>query len=151
MVTYPAGGSGGLPAVVVCPGRNAIVDQVTGAQPPDFPDRNVAEHFARAGFLTLTVDYGLDGLVDPASLAGRDEAALIAQLLALNGVPLLGMLARDALRAVSYLAAHPVAAPGRTAIFGHSLGGAVALHAALLAGRPLPLCVASHLGSYRVA
>jgi|HubBroStandDraft_1064217.scaffolds.fasta_scaffold02731_6 perosamine synthetase len=150
VVTYPAGGRGSFPAVVVCPGRNAVVDQVTGARAPDYPDRNVAEHFARAGFLTLTVDYGLDGLVDPASLAGRDEAALIAQLLALNGVPLLGMLAGETLRSVSFLAAHPAAMPGRIALFGHSLGGAVALHAALLAGRPMPLCVASHLGSYRV-
>lgn len=150
VATYLAGSHQPRPAVVVCPGRNAVVDQVTGAQPPDYPDRNVAEQVARAGFLTVTMDYGLDGLVDPALLRGRDEAVLLAQLLALNGRPLLGVLARDVLRVMSWLGGYPGAAPGRTALFGHSLGGAVALHAALLADRPPPLCVASHLGSYRV-
>ncbi|MFE9422572.1 DegT/DnrJ/EryC1/StrS family aminotransferase [Kitasatospora sp. NPDC006697] len=150
VAVYPAGTAERLPSVVVCPGRNGAVDQVTGAVPPDFPDRNVAEQFARAGFLTLTLDYGFDGGLDPSWLHGRDEAELLAQLLAQQGSPLLGVLARDALRALDWLPAHPNALPGRAALFGHSLGGAVALHAALAADRPVPLCAASHLGSYRV-
>ncbi|GAA1964985.1 DegT/DnrJ/EryC1/StrS family aminotransferase [Kitasatospora viridis] len=150
IATRPAGTAERLPAVVVCPGRGAVPDQVTGAVPPDHPDRNVAEHFARAGFLTLTLDYGFAGCVDPARLHGRDEAELLAQLLGQQGRPLLGVLAGDALRVLDWLPRHPHALPGRTALFGHSLGGAVALHAALAAERPVPLCVASHLGSYRV-
>lgn len=141
---------GPMPAVVVCPGRNAVVDQVTGAQPPDYPDRNVAEQLARAGFLTATIDYGLDGQLDPGLLAGRDEAAVLAQLLAISGRSLLGVLAGGALATADWLATHHAAAPGQVALFGHSLGGAVALHAGLLSGRALPVCVASHLGSYQV-
>jgi len=149
IVTYLPGGRS-LPAVVVCPGRNAAVAQVTGEQPPDFPDRNVAERFARAGLLAVTLDYRLDGQLDRDRLAGRDEAAVLAQLLALRGVPLLGVLAGDAAAAAAWTGSHPAAAPGPAALFGHSLGGAVALHAALLGEQRAPLCVASHLGTYRV-
>jgi perosamine synthetase len=146
----PAGNSGPLPAVVVCPGRNAIVSQVSGAEPPDYPDRNVAARFAAAGFVTLTLDYGLSGRVDQDRLYGRDEAAVLAHLYAAAGKSLLAELAGAAAAALCWLDAQPDVRSGRVALFGHSLGGAVALHAALFLDRPLPLCVASHLGSYRI-
>ncbi|MHA6762984.1 DegT/DnrJ/EryC1/StrS family aminotransferase [Streptacidiphilus sp. PAMC 29251] len=139
-----------LPAVVVCPGRNAVVDQVTGAEAPDHPDRDIAARFAAAGFMSLTLDYGLSGQLDPARLHGRDEAAVLAHLHAAAGRPLLGLLARRALTALTWLEDQPTVERGRVALFGHSLGGAVALHAALAADRPIPLCTASHLGSYQV-
>ncbi|MBM7168581.1 DegT/DnrJ/EryC1/StrS family aminotransferase [Streptomyces sp. G44] len=138
------------PAVLVLGGRNARLDQLTGDVPPDHPDRNVAEHLARAGFVTLSFDHGIGGGLDEERRAGRDEGTLLAHAFALTGRSLLGALVGDALGALDVLAAHPLVDPGRLGLFGHSLGAAVALHAALLAPREaLPLCAASHLGSYQ--
>ncbi|MEU7645166.1 DegT/DnrJ/EryC1/StrS family aminotransferase [Streptomyces huasconensis] len=138
------------PAVLVLGGRNARLDQLTGDVPPDHPDRNVAEHLARAGFVTLSFDHGIGGGLDEERRAGRDEGTLLAHAFALTGRSLLGALVGDALGALDVLAAHPRADPDRLGLFGHSLGAAVALHTALLAPRQgLPLCAASHLGSYQ--
>ncbi|MBW5425143.1 DegT/DnrJ/EryC1/StrS aminotransferase, partial [Streptomyces sp. BG9H] len=138
------------PAVLVLGGRNARLDQLTGDVPPDHPDRNVAEQLARAGFVTLSFDHGIGGGLDAARRAGRDEGTLLAHAFALTGRSLLGALVGDALGALDVLAAHPLVDPGRVGLFGHSLGAAVALHTALLAPRQgLPLCAASHLGSYQ--
>ncbi|CAM5409451.1 DegT/DnrJ/EryC1/StrS family aminotransferase [Streptomyces abikoensis] len=143
----PAGG-GPLPAVLVLGGRNARLEQLTGAEPPDHPDRDVAAHLARAGFLTLALDHGIDGGLDAGLLAGRDEGTVLAHAFALRGHSLLGALLGDALAALDWLRGHPRAAAGRTGLFGHSLGAAVALHTALLVPEPLPVCAAAHLGSY---
>ncbi|MFH8294001.1 DegT/DnrJ/EryC1/StrS family aminotransferase [Streptomyces sp. NPDC018059] len=138
------------PAVLVLGGRNARLDQLTGDVPPDHPDRNVAEQLARAGFVTLSFDHGIGGGLDEERRAGRDEGTLLAHAFALTGRSLLGALVGDALGALGVLAAHPLADPDRLGLFGHSLGAAVALHTALLAPRQgLPLCAASHLGSYQ--
>ncbi|MFI2614618.1 DegT/DnrJ/EryC1/StrS family aminotransferase [Streptomyces sp. NPDC018584] len=138
------------PAVLVLGGRNARLDQLTGDVPPDHPDRNVAEQLARAGFVTLSFDHGIGGGLDEERRAGRDEGTLLAHAFALTGRSLLGVLVGDALGALGVLAAHPLADPDRLGLFGHSLGAAVALHTALLAPRQgLPLCAASHLGSYQ--
>ncbi|WP_172382735.1 DegT/DnrJ/EryC1/StrS family aminotransferase [Streptomyces sp. MNP-20] len=147
-VTAPADAGPPLPAVLVLGGKNARLEQLTGETPPDFPDRNVAEHLARAGFVTLSFEHGIGGGLDEERRAGRDEGALLAHAFALTGRSLLGALVGDALGALDVLAAHPWADPGRVGVFGHSLGAAVALHSALLAPRPLPVCAASHLGSY---
>jgi perosamine synthetase len=136
------------PGILVLGGRNARLDQLTGDEAPDHPDRNVAEHLARAGFTTLTVEHGIGGGLDAERLAGRDEGALLAHAFALTGRSLLGALVGDALGALDVLRAHPSVDPERTGLFGHSLGAAVALHTALLAELPLPVCAASHLGSY---
>ncbi|MET8686887.1 DegT/DnrJ/EryC1/StrS family aminotransferase [Streptomyces sp. NPDC004732] len=137
------------PAVLVLGGKNARLDQLTGDVPPDHPDRNVAEQLARAGFVTLSFDHGIGGALDAGRRAGRDEGTLLAHAFALTGRSLLGALTGDALGALDVLAAHPLVDPRRVGLFGHSLGAAVALHTALLAGRPgIPLCAASHLGSY---
>ncbi|MFE0170901.1 DegT/DnrJ/EryC1/StrS family aminotransferase [Streptomyces sp. NPDC059002] len=138
------------PAVLVLGGKNARLDQLTGDVPPDHPDRNVAEQLARAGFVTLSLDHGIGGGLDEERRAGRDEGTLLAHAFALTGRSLLGALVGDALGALDVLAAHPLVDPDRIGLFGHSLGAAVALHTALLAPhRPLPLCAASHLGSYQ--
>ncbi|MEU0274000.1 DegT/DnrJ/EryC1/StrS family aminotransferase [Streptomyces sp. NPDC006307] len=136
------------PAVLVLGGKNARLEQLTGQTPPDHADRNVAEHLARAGFTTLAFAYGLHGGFDPEALDGRDEGALLAHAFALRGHSLLGALAGDALGALDVLRAHPLVDADRVGLFGHSLGGAVALHTALLVRRTVPLCVASHLGTY---
>ncbi|MEV1047747.1 DegT/DnrJ/EryC1/StrS family aminotransferase [Streptomyces sp. NPDC049916] len=137
-----------LPGILVLGGKNARLDHLTGATPPDHPDRDIAARLARAGFTTLALDHGIGGGLDPDRLAGRDEGALLAHAFALTGHSLLGALTGDALGALEVLRAHPLADAGRTGLFGHSLGAAVALHTALLTDRPLPLCAAAHLGSY---
>ncbi|WP_030786073.1 DegT/DnrJ/EryC1/StrS family aminotransferase [Streptomyces sp. NRRL S-920] len=137
------------PAVLVIGGRNARLDQLTGDVPPDHPDRNVAEQLAHAGFVTLSFDHGIGGGLDDDRRAGRDEGTLLAHAFALTGRSLLGALVGDALGALDALTAHPLVDPGRVGLFGHSLGAAVALHTALLTPRQgLPLCAASHFGSY---
>ncbi|MFJ2768658.1 DegT/DnrJ/EryC1/StrS family aminotransferase [Streptomyces sp. NPDC087300] len=139
----------GGPAVLVLGGKNARLDQLTGDVPPDHPDRNVAEQLARAGFVTLSLDHGIGGGLDEERRAGRDEGALLAHAFALTGRSLLGALVGDALGALDLLRTHPLVDPECVGLFGHSLGAAVALHTALLgADRRLPLCAASHLGSY---
>ncbi|MFG1943302.1 DegT/DnrJ/EryC1/StrS family aminotransferase [Nonomuraea sp. NPDC048826] len=135
------------PAVLVCPGRNATLERVTGLVPPDHPGRDVAAHLTAAGFRTLTLDHGLDGWADPAALGGRDAGDVLDATLRLHGGSLLGALAEDTLAALAWLRADPeVESVG---LFGHSLGAAVALHAALLLDEPIPLCAASHLGTYQ--
>jgi len=135
------------PGVLVCPGRNATLERVTGLIPPDHPGRDVAAHLTRAGFLTLTLDHGLDLWAAPAALGGRDAGDVLDGTLRLHGGSLLAALAEDALAALDWLRARPdVAATG---LFGHSMGAAVALHTALLADEPIPLCAASHLGTYQ--
>ncbi|MEU8381808.1 DegT/DnrJ/EryC1/StrS family aminotransferase [Streptosporangium sp. NPDC048865] len=141
-------GPGPWPAVLVCPGRNATVERVTGLLPPDHPGRDVAAHLTRAGFLTLTLDHGVDGWAEPATLGGRDPGDVLDGTLRLRGGSLLAALAEDAGAALDWLGGHPDVAPGRIGLFGHSMGAAVALHAALLREEPLPLCAASHLGTY---
>ncbi|MFF3242731.1 DegT/DnrJ/EryC1/StrS family aminotransferase [Streptomyces sp. NPDC002870] len=141
-------GSGRRPAVLVCGGKNARLDQLTGGVKPDHPDRNVAQQLAQAGFVTLTFEYGISGGLDADRLASRDEGGLLAHAFALTGRSLLGALVGDALGVLDVLSAHPLVDPDRIGLFGHSLGAAVALHTALLAPRPLPVCAASHLGSY---
>jgi perosamine synthetase len=131
-------GPGPFPAVLVLPGRNATLERVTGQDRPDHPDRNVAEQLARAGLANLTVDYGL----------GDDGGATLHALATLTGGSLLAALVEDAVAALGWLRAHPEIDAGRTGLFGHSLGAAVALHTALIEA-PLPVCAASHLGSYR--
>ncbi|MEL3948870.1 MULTISPECIES: aminotransferase class I/II-fold pyridoxal phosphate-dependent enzyme [Streptomyces] len=135
------------PAVLVFGGKNARLEHLTGERPPDFPDRNIAEHLARAGFVTLTFEHGIGGL-DDERRAGREEGALLAHAFALTGRSLLGALVGDTLGALDVLTAHPLVDADRVGLFGHSLGAAVALHTALLTPRPLPVCAASHLGSY---
>jgi dienelactone hydrolase len=116
------------------------VAQVTGAQPPDHPDRDIAARLCGAGLVTFTIDYRFGGRVDPGRVRGGDEAAVLAQLYQVAGRSLLGELAAGASAALAWLGSHPAVEPGQVALFGHSLGGAVALHAALAQPVPPPLC-----------
>ncbi|MBR7834914.1 DegT/DnrJ/EryC1/StrS family aminotransferase [Actinospica durhamensis] len=138
------------PAVLVSPGRHAVLDQVAGLAPADYPDRAVAAHLADAGLAALTVDYGLDTGFAEAGLGGRDEAAVLASAFELSGQPLLGALIEDNLGALAWLRAQPEVDGARIGLFGHSLGGAVALHTALLADGAPPLCTAGHIGTYPI-
>lgn len=139
---------GPLPAVLVSAGRNARLEHVVGLEPPDHPDRNVAERLAAAGLLTLTLSSGID---DPESdMDGSRRLTALADVLGLWGGSLLAALVEDALAALALLRTLPSVDPDRIGLFGHSLGAAVALHAALLTDEPLPVCAASHLGSYPV-
>lgn len=144
VLLIPADRTGPGPAVLVSPGQRAVLQQVTGLESPDFPDRAVAARLSRAGFVTLTVDYGLS------ERSTGDRCAPLAAAFLLGSQPLLGALVEDALTALDWLATHPSVDPRRIGLFGHSLGGAVALHTALLATARHPLCVASHFGTYPV-
>jgi perosamine synthetase len=142
VVLAPGGEPGPWPAVLVVPGRNATLERVTGLEPPDHPDRDVAVQLARAGLLTLTVDHRDGGA------AGASDEALDA-VHRLCGSSLLAASVQEALAAFAWLEEHPDVVPRRTGLFGHSSGAAVALHTALLIGSAVPTCTASHLGGYR--
>ena len=134
--------------ILVLPGRNARHQEVIGIDPPDWPDRNVAERLTRAGFATLTIDYGLREAL-AAAAAGRDETSLLAHALALQGRSLLGCLASDARAAVCWLEEQPEVDSATIGLLGQSLGGHVALHVALAHSRRLPTVLASCAGTYR--
>lgn len=136
-------------AVLVLPGRNGRHEQVIGLEPPDFPDRNVAERLARAGFATLTIDFGLRDAYSDEKRAGRDETSLIAHAMALKGRSLAALLASDAVAALRWLAAEPWVDKSSLGIIGHSLGGYMALYAALAYNQPVPIVLASCAGLYR--
>lgn len=140
--------SGRVPAVLVCPGRNAAIDRVTGVAPPDHPGRDVAAALAERGVASLTFEYGLLAGFDAALVGGRDEVNLLGLALGLAGRSPLALLVEDALRALAWLSAQSWAADGGPGIFGHSLGAHVAIHAALATPSRVPVALASFLGSY---
>jgi dTDP-4-amino-4,6-dideoxygalactose transaminase/dienelactone hydrolase len=122
---------------------------VTGAEPPDYADRNVGQLVASAGFAALVVAPGLIGTFDAAQAVGRDETSLVAHALALQGQSPLGHMAADIVALLHWLEEQPEVDSSRIGLLGHSLGGHVALHAALAFDRPLPTVLASCAGSYR--
>jgi len=122
---------------------------VTGAEPPDYADRNVGQLVASAGFAALVVAPGLIGTFDVARAGGRDETSLVAHALALQGQSPLGHMAADVVALLHWLEDQPDVDGSRLGLLGHSLGGHVALHAALAFDRPLPTVLASCAGSYR--
>jgi perosamine synthetase len=124
-------------AVLVSPGLNAKFEQVVGLEPADYPDRDVAARLARAGFMTLTLDYGIMG-----------EAGKLSAAMSLYGRSLLAALVQDASGALAWLSNDPRTDENRIGLFGHSLGAAVSLHTALLSPRLTAVCAASHLGTY---
>ena len=140
--------SGSMPAVLVCPGRNAAIDRVTGVEPPDHPGRDVAAALAERGIASLTFDYGLLAALDATLVRGRDEVNLLGLALGLVGSSPLALLVEDALRAFAWLSSQGWAVRGGIGFFGHSLGAHVALHAALASPARVPLALASFLGSY---
>jgi perosamine synthetase len=139
----PSGLPGPFPTVLVSAGLNATLDRVTGVAPPDHPDRNVAEQLCRQGFATVTMDYGLGD--EPAA-----EVARLEPVLSLAGESLLGALVEDTLAVFTWARTLAEVDPDRIGLFGHSLGAAVALHAALLLEESLPVCTAGHCGTYGV-
>ncbi|MFE7900425.1 DegT/DnrJ/EryC1/StrS family aminotransferase [Streptomyces sp. NPDC057424] len=151
----PSGAAHPRPAVLVCPGRNATLGGVTGTEAPDHADRNVAEQLTRAGFVTLTLDYGLRDHTAPDGSDGRDTlsdselTAFLAQAFVRCGYSLLGALVTNTLAALDWLRGHPLVGGEPIGVFGHSMGGAVALHTALLHREPVALCAASAVGTYR--
>lgn len=119
------GREGIYPGVVVCPGRNAKLSFVTGAEPPDYPDRAVSERLTAAGMTTMTIEYELD----------THEAPL-------------SVLVQNAVSAVSLLSNDRRIEPNKIALFGHSLGAHVALCTALVRNEELPVALASFLSPY---
>jgi dTDP-4-amino-4,6-dideoxygalactose transaminase/dienelactone hydrolase len=123
-LTMPEG-TGEHPAVLVC-----------GA------DDSVAAALATVGIATFTLR------LDPAAPSDVDEAD---RAFILAGRSLVASRADDALAALAWLGAHPRVRADRVGLYGAGAGGAVALHAALLHGEPLPIAVAGHIGSYAAA
>lgn len=147
-VTQANGGATPGGTVIVAAGRNARHAQVIGTEPPDYPDRGVAAHLARAGFRTVTFDRPITGIWQAREVAGRDEANLAQLALALEGHSLAAQLGADLADLFAWVAAQNWVQPGRLGLFGQSLGGHVALHAALALGKPVPLVLASCLSTY---
>jgi perosamine synthetase len=138
-----------LGTILVLPGRHAIHAQVIGAEPADFPERNVAERLSSMGFTTLTLDYGLRHVLATQAVAAHgDEASVLAQALALSGRSLMGCLAADAWAVLHWLE-HECGTTQALGVLGHGLGAHVALHAALAYERRVPLVLASCAVFYR--
>lgn len=135
--------------IVVLPGRQARHEQVIGLEPPDFPDRNVAERLTRANFATLTIDYGLAEVFPTNKLGGRDQSSLVAHVMALQGRSPAALLAADVAAALRWLETEPSIDNSRIGMIGHSLGGYIALYAALAHERRIPVVLASCAGLFR--
>jgi perosamine synthetase len=136
-------------AIVVLPGRRARHDQVIGLEPPDFPDRNVAERLTRANFASLTIDYGLNDVFPDDKLGGRDETGLVAHAMALQGRSLAALLTADAVGALRWLENEAWVDNSQIGVIGHSLGGYIALYAALAYEPRIPVVLASCAGLFR--
>jgi dTDP-4-amino-4,6-dideoxygalactose transaminase/dienelactone hydrolase len=139
---------GRYPGVLVCPGRRAKLSHVTGAEPPDYPSRNVAEKLTAAGMTTLTLEYGLRGVLNIDSVGRRDEVNLVGLALGLLGESPLSFLVRNALSAVESLRDDPGVEPDKIALFGHSLGAHIAMCAGMALERETPVALASFLSPY---
>jgi perosamine synthetase len=114
-------GDGEHPAVLVC---------------GDAVDPGLAGQLTAAGIVSLTLSDTGPAADGPAHLlTGRSSLAVRVDV---------------ALAALAWLAAQPGTQPDQIGLYGHGPGGAVALHAAVLAGEPLPIAVSGHLGSYPV-
>jgi perosamine synthetase len=138
-----------LGAILILPGRHAVHAQVIGAEPADYPERNVAQRLTALGFTTLTLDYGLRHVLSAQAVArDGDETRVLAQALALSGRSLMGCLAADAWAALHWLE-HAGGKTQGLGVLGHGLGGHVALHAALAYERRVPLVLASCAAFYR--
>src|SRR6266481_2401341 len=94
------------PGVLVCPGRNAKLSHVTGADFPDYPDRDVAKKLTASGITTITLEYGLDGMLN-AEMGRRDEVNLSGPAPDVPGSLPLSFLVQNALSAVSLLRDDP--------------------------------------------
>jgi perosamine synthetase len=137
-----------IAAVLVNPGKNAKLEEVTGLAAPPYPDANIAQQLARQGLATLTLEYGLLGGLDPTRLENRDETNVLALALGLKGLSPLGLLVKEAVGALYWLEAQTWVKPDNIAIFGRSLGASIALHTALCYPRPIPVSLVAFLGNY---
>jgi len=133
--------------ILILPGQNAHHDQVIGAVEPDWPERNAAERLSLAGFHTLTIDFGFADLFSTEK-NNRDQTSILAHLMELQGRSLLACLAADTVAALHWLESI-IDNNGKLGLFGQSLGGQIALHAALAYPDPLTVVLASCIGSYQ--
>jgi perosamine synthetase len=138
-----------LGTIIVLPGRRARHDQVIGLERPDFADRNVAERLTRANFASLTIDYSFNDAFPERKLGGRDETSLVAHAMALQGRSLAAILAADAVSALRWVENESSIDNSNIGLIGHSLGGYIALYAALAYERPVPVVLASCAGTFR--
>lgn len=148
-VTQADTGEAPAGTIIVAAGRNARHAQVIGTEPPDHPERAVACHLALAGFRTVTFDRPISGTWRAQDVAGRDEASLTQLAMALEGHSLAAQIGADLADLTSWVSAQEWDRPGRIGLFGQSLGGHVALHAALTLNMSVPLVLASCLSTYR--
>lgn len=138
-----------FPTVLICPGRNASLDQVTGAVAPQFPDQDLGRLLARRGIATMTMGYDVMGTWPEERIGGRDEVNLLGLALGLTGRSVLGVLTEAAVGCLAWLEREPWLGVRCVAVLGRSLGGFVAMHAALARERPLPVALACCMGLYR--
>jgi perosamine synthetase len=120
-LTLPQG-KGEQPAVLLC----GTGDEVAAA-------------LADAGIVSLALR------LDPSDPAEAEEADRAYTLV---GRSLVAARADDALAALAWLATHPRVRADQVGLYGAGTGAAVALHAAIVSGEPMPVAVAEHLDSY---
>jgi dienelactone hydrolase len=127
------------PAVVIFPGHGTIA-QAAGLE-KSYQRANALE-LARAGFVTLAVEprgFGKLGAV------GHLQIDAAARLVARTWY---GLLIRDGMRAIDYLATRPEVDGSRLGAAGIGAGGALAMYTAALDERIRAAFVNSYLGKY---
>lgn len=131
--------------VLVCPGWNAKLNQVTGLEPADFPDRNVADRLTREyGISTLTLQYG----IAETTTNQPGEINSIVSALQILGENPMTLLVEQTLQALAWIKTQSFVSNKNIGIFGHSVGGHIAAYAALLNSFPLKVALASCCGTY---
>lgn len=136
------------PLVFFCQGRNVPPDYRPKLSAKELPTYG-AHEFARAGFNTFMLDYGLVKGFDADLVGNRDEINLLGLALGLKGYSPLALVVQNVLDAMAWLKQQPWLNPDKLVLFGRSLGGQIALHAALALPDPLKVALSSSIGTYR--
>lgn len=141
-------GDGIFPFILICPGRNSVIERLTGLSPSEYEGENISELLSKNGFATLTVDYGIVGSINPVNLHGRDEIDLLSLAASLLQLSPMGMVLNDLLYCLSWIETQRWYDQKGVGIFGRSIGGFIATYLALLYKNTTSVALSNCLCSY---
>ena len=141
-------GDGVFPFILICPGRNAKIERLTGLTPFEFEGENISEILSKKGFATLTVDYGLVGAIDSAILNGRDELDLLSLAGSLLQLSPLALVLNDLMSCLSWVERQEWYTHSGVGIFGRSIGGFIATYFAIIYEKTRCVALSNCLCSY---